>query len=279
MEGAWEINRDDYPAPHFASAIGRGLGRFWCKRGKAANCGIANLNCRERRQTRSGQIYGEGAFTERQQNHGCLNRRVIVARSDLRSEGRNVFEKRRMCNAYSSRNNQAAIIALFRVIIPLCRPTSQSMPAVVPDFRSQGWRHGSSAVIPDGSWCSAPSAARRRRSRPTHPHDFRRRSWRGWPQARERCRWSAPANSICSICLVSESRNCIRTSSGLSRSEARPLVFPIAGIVETDFVGNRGTSRAEIPAPSVYASLTTAREPIVEPVHPKAMSGDPDTPR
>jgi putative SOS response-associated peptidase YedK len=142
-----------------------------------------------------------------------------------------------MCNLYSITTNQAAIIALFRVVNRYVG-NLPPMPGVFPDYPAPVIRNTSS------------------------PH------WRGWLKPENRC--LVPANSFAEYAPEPNPEPKKKDVVWFALEESRPL-FCFAGIWTT-FNGDRGTKSKPIPGPhQVYGFLTTAPNAVVEPIHPKAM--------
>ena len=92
--------------------------------------------------------------------------------------------------------------------------------------------------------------------------------WRGWLKPESRC--LVPANSFSKYAPEPNPVTKKKDVVWFALNEDRPL-FAFAGI-RTEFRGDRGTKSQPIPGPhNVYGFLTTSPNPVVEPLHPKAM--------
>jgi putative SOS response-associated peptidase YedK len=142
-----------------------------------------------------------------------------------------------MCNLYSITTNQAAIIALFRVISRYVG-NLPPMPGVFPDYPAPVIRNTSS------------------------PH------WRMWLRPENRC--LVPANSFAEYAPEPNPETKKKDVVWFALNEDR-LLFAFAGIWTT-FNGDRGTKSKPIPGPhQVYGFLTTEANAVVRPIHAKAM--------
>src|SRR6202158_5290774 len=157
-----------------------------------------------------------------------------------------------MCNLYSITTNQAAIIALFRVVNRYVGNLAP-MPGVFPDYPAPVLRN-----IDNGT--GGPPVTNIRNT--SSPH------WRGWLKPENRC--LVPFNSFAEYAPESNPETKKKDVVWFALNDDRPL-FAFAGIW-TEFKGDRGTKSKPIPGPHlVYGFLTTAPNAIVEPIPPKPM--------
>ncbi len=170
-----------------------------------------------------------------------------------------------MCNLYSVTTNQAATIALFRVIN---RGNLPSMPGVFPDYPAPVIRStdsGREMVLmrwgmpppPKSPW---PPVTNIRNT--ASPH------WRVRMKPESRC--LVPANSFAEHAPEPNPEIKKKDVIWFALSEDR-LLFAFAGIWTT-FNGDQGTKSNPIRGPHlVYGFLTTAANAVVAQIHPKAM--------
>jgi putative SOS response-associated peptidase YedK len=172
-----------------------------------------------------------------------------------------------MCNLYSITTNQAAIIALFRVINRYVG-NLPPMPGVLPDYPAPVVRntgHGTELIpmrwgIPPPPRSGGPLVTNIRNT--SSPH------WRGWLKPENRC--LVPFNSFAEYAVENNPEPKKKDVVWFARDESRPLLA-FAGIW-TETRADRGTESKPIPGPHlVYGFLTTAPNAVVEPIHPKAM--------
>src|ERR1700740_1781700 len=172
-----------------------------------------------------------------------------------------------MCNLYSITTNQAAIIALFRVVNRYVG-NLPPMPGVFPDYPAPVIRntdHGTELVtmrwgMPPPPRTGGPPVTNIRNT--SSPH------WRGWLKPESRC--LVPANSFAEYAPQPNPETKKKDAVRLRPAGSLPL-FSFAGIW-TEFKGDRGTKSKPIPGPhNVYGFLTTAPNAVVAPIHPKAM--------
>ena len=170
-----------------------------------------------------------------------------------------------MCNLYSITTNQAAIIALFRVINRYVG-NLPPMPGVFPDYPAPVVRNGERGrEVTLMRWgmpprTSGPPVTNIRNT--SSPH------WRWWLKPAWRC--LVPANSFAEYAPEPNPETKKKDVVWFAVNEDRPL-FAFAGIW-TEFKGGRGTKSKPIPDPHlVFGFLTTAPNAIVEPIHPKAI--------
>jgi putative SOS response-associated peptidase YedK len=171
-----------------------------------------------------------------------------------------------MCNLYSITTNQAAIIALFRVINRYVG-NLPPMPGVYPDFPAPVVRNtGGERELSMMRWGMPPPRAGG--APVTNIRNTSSPHWRGWLRSENRC--LVPANSFAEFAPERNPDTGKKDIVWFARSAARPL-FCFAGIW-TEFRGDRGTKSKPIPGPHlVFGFLTTAANAIVEPIHPRAM--------
>jgi putative SOS response-associated peptidase YedK len=172
-----------------------------------------------------------------------------------------------MCNLYRITTNQAAIIALFRIVNRYAG-NLPPMPGVFPDYPAPVIRntdHGTELVtmrwgMPPPPRTAGPPVTNIRNT--SSPH------WRGGLKPENRC--LVPANSFAEYAPEPNPETKKKDVVWFALDESRPL-FSFAGIWTT-YNGDRGTKSKPIPGPhQVYGFLTTAPNAVVEPIHPKAM--------
>jgi putative SOS response-associated peptidase YedK len=155
-----------------------------------------------------------------------------------------------MCNLYSITTNQAAIVALFRVINHYVGKLAP-MPGVFPDYPAP-------VVRDDGG---VRELVTMRRGMPPPPRagghpvtNIRNTSsahWRGWLKPQSRC--LVPANSFAEYAPEPNPVTGKKDVVWFALNENRPL-FAFAGIW-TEFKGDRGIKSKPIPGPHlVYGS-------------------------
>ena len=172
-----------------------------------------------------------------------------------------------MCNLYSITTNQAAIIALFRVMNRYVGNLAP-MPGVFPDYPAPVIRNTA-----DGSelammrW-GMPPPPRNGGPPVTNIRNTSSPHWRGWLKPESRC--LVPANSFAEYAPETNPETKKKDVVWFALNDDRPL-FAFGGLW-TEFKGERGTKSKLIPGPHlVYGFLTTAPNAIVEPIHQKAM--------
>jgi putative SOS response-associated peptidase YedK len=172
-----------------------------------------------------------------------------------------------MCNLYSITTNQAAIIALFRVINRYVG-NLPPMPGVFPDYPAPVIREsegGREMVMmrwgmPPPPRSGGPPVTNIRNT--SSPH------WRTWLRPEHRC--LVPFNSFAEHAPEPNPETKKKDVVWFAHGDDRPL-SSFAGIW-TEFKGDRGTKSKPIAGPHlVYGFLTTSPNTIVEPIHPKAM--------
>jgi putative SOS response-associated peptidase YedK len=172
-----------------------------------------------------------------------------------------------MCNLYSITTNQAAIIALFRVINRYVG-NLPSMPGVYPDYPAPVVRNTEAGRELAMMRWGMPPPPRAGGFPVTNIRNTTSPHWRGWLKPEHRC--LVPANSFAEYAPERNPATGKKDVVWFARNQDRPL-FSFAGIW-TEFRGDRGTKSKPIPGPHlVYGFLTTAANAIVEPIHSKAM--------
>jgi len=172
-----------------------------------------------------------------------------------------------MCNLYSITTNQAAIIALFRVVNRYIG-NLPPMPGVFPDYSAPVIRNTARGIaltkmrwgMPPSPWTSGPLVTNIRNT--SSPH------WRGWLKPEKRC--LVPFNSFAEYAPEMNPETKQKDVVWFALNDDRPLTA-FAGIWTT-FNGDRGTKSKPIPGPhQVYGFLTTLPNAVIEPIHEKAM--------
>ena len=165
-----------------------------------------------------------------------------------------------MCNLYSITTNQAAIIALFRVMDRYVG-NLPPMPGVFPDYPAPVVRNaGTEREMVTMRWGMPPP--RRAGGYPvTNIRNTSSPHWRACLKPESRC--LVPANSFAEYEPQPNPETKKKEVVWFALNEDRPL-FAFAGIW-TEFKGDRGTKSKPIPGPNlVYRLLTTAPNSIVE---------------
>jgi len=172
-----------------------------------------------------------------------------------------------MCNLYSITTNQAAIIALFRVMNQHVG-NLPPMPGVFPDFPAPVVRNaGIDREMGTMRW-GMPPPPRTGGPPVTNIRNTSSPHWRGWLKPENRC--LVPANSFAEYAPEPNPENGKKDVVWFALNDDRPL-FAFAGIW-TEYRGDRGTKSKPIPGPHlVYGFLTAAPNAIVKPIHSKAM--------
>src|ERR1700681_4259892 len=149
-----------------------------------------------------------------------------------------------MCNLYSITTNQAAIIALFRVVnryvgnLPL-------MPGVFPDYPAPVVRNvGTDRELTMMRW-GMPPPPKFGGPPVTNIRTTSSRHWRGWLKPENRC--LVPANSFSEYAPEPNPETRKKDVVWFALNDDRPL-FVIAGIWTT-FNGDRGTKSKPVPGP------------------------------
>jgi len=172
-----------------------------------------------------------------------------------------------MCNLYSITTNQAAIIALFRVINHYVG-NLPAMTGVFPDYPAPVVRNADAGRELAMMRWGMPPPPRAGGYPVTNIRNTTSPHWRGWLKPENRC--LVPANSFAEYAPEPNPATGKKDVVWFGLNEDRPL-FAFAGIW-TAFKGERGTKSKPIPGPHlVYGFLTTAPNAIVEPIHSKAM--------
>src|SRR5262252_2383369 len=171
-----------------------------------------------------------------------------------------------MCNLYSITTNQAAIIALFRVINRYVG-NLPPMTGVFPDFPAPVIRNTDTVrELTMMRWGMPPPG--RLPGLTTNIRNTTSRHWRIWLKPENRC--LVPANSFAEYAPPPNPQTKKKDVVWFALNDDRSL-FAFAGIWTT-FSGNRGTKSKPIPGPhQVYGFLTTEPNSVVKPIHPKAM--------
>src|ERR1700739_1202955 len=172
-----------------------------------------------------------------------------------------------MCNLYSHTPNQAAIIALFRVINRYVGNLAL-MPGVFPDYPAPVIRNAEGGREMVMMRWGMPPPPRTPVAPATNIRNTSSPHWRIWLKPEHRC--LVPANSFAEYAPEPNPQTKKKDVVWFALNDDRPL-FAFAGIW-TAFNGDRGTKSKPIPGPhQVYGFLTTAPNAIVAPIHPKAM--------
>jgi putative SOS response-associated peptidase YedK len=172
-----------------------------------------------------------------------------------------------MCNLYSITTNQAAILALFRVINHYVG-NLPPMPGVFPDYSAPVVRNdGGERELVMMRW-SMPPPPRAGGYPVTNIRNTSSPHWRAWLSAENRC--LVPFNSFAEYAPGPNPETEKKDVVWFAQNDNRPL-SAFAGIW-TEFRGDRGTKSKPVPGPHlVYGFLTTSPNTVVEPIHPKAM--------
>jgi putative SOS response-associated peptidase YedK len=177
-----------------------------------------------------------------------------------------------MCNLYSITTNQAAIIALFRVINRYVG-NLPPMPGVFPDYPAPVVRNAGAEReltmmrwgMPPPSRTAGPPVTNIRHT--SSPH------WRAWLEPKNRC--LVPANSFAEYAPEPNPATKKKDVVWFALNEDRPL-FAFGGLW-TEFRGDRGTKSKPIPGPHlVYGFLTTTPERSGRADPSEGHAGDPD---
>ena len=172
-----------------------------------------------------------------------------------------------MCNLYSITTNQAAIIALFRVMNRYVG-NLPPMPGVFPDYPAPVVRNaGTERELTMMRW-GMPPPPRAGGFPVTNIRNTSSPHWRVWLKPENRC--LVPFNSFAEYAPDPNPETKKKDVVWFALNDDRPLTA-FAGIW-TEFNGDRGTKSKPIPGPHlVYGFLTTAPNAVVEPIHPQAM--------
>ena len=160
-----------------------------------------------------------------------------------------------MCNLYSITTNQAAIIALFRVINRYVG-NLPPMPGVFPDYPAPVVRNaGGERELVMMRW-GMPPPPRAGGFPVTNIRNTTSPHWRGWLKPESRC--LVPANSFAEYAPEPNPSTGKKDVVWFALNDERPL-FAFAGIC-TEFRGDRGTKSKPIPGRHlVYGFLTPHR--------------------
>jgi putative SOS response-associated peptidase YedK len=169
-----------------------------------------------------------------------------------------------MCNLYSITTNQAAIIALFRVVNRYVG-SLPPIPGVFPDYPAPVVRNvGTDRELTMMRWGTPPPP--KLAGLPITQHvvaALAELAKAGEPM-------SGAGQQLLGVRAGAEPADQEKDVVWFALNDDRPL-FAFAGIW-TEFRGDRGTKSKPIPGPHhVYGFLTTAPNAVVEPIHPKAM--------
>jgi putative SOS response-associated peptidase YedK len=172
-----------------------------------------------------------------------------------------------MCNLYSITTNQAAIIALFRVVNRYVGNLAP-MPGVFPDYPAPVIRNSGGELEMTMTRCGMPPPPRAGGYPVTNIRNTSSPHWRASLSAENRC--LVPANSFAEYAPEPNPETKKKDVVWFALKEDRPL-FAFAGIWTT-FNGDRGTKSKPVLGPhQVYGFLTTFPIVVVEPIHSKAM--------
>jgi putative SOS response-associated peptidase YedK len=157
-----------------------------------------------------------------------------------------------MCNLYSIMTNQAAIIALFRVINRYVG-NLQPMPGVFPDYPAPVIRNSEGGPemlmmrwgMPPPPRTGGPPVTNIRNT--TSPH------WRIWLRPEHRC--LVPFNSFAEYAPEPNPETKKKDVVWFAHGDDRPL-SAFAGIW-TEFKGDRGTKSKPIPGPHLVCGFLT----------------------
>ena len=172
-----------------------------------------------------------------------------------------------MCNLYSITTNQAAIIALFRVVNRYVG-NLPPMPGVFPDYPAPVIRNSDGGTEMATMRWGMPPPPRMGGAPVTNIRNTTSPHWRMWLKPENRC--LVPANSFAEYAPEPNPETKKKDVVWFALDEDRPL-FAFAGIWTT-FNGDRGTKSKPMPGPhQVYGSLTIEANAVFKPIHPKAM--------
>jgi putative SOS response-associated peptidase YedK len=176
-----------------------------------------------------------------------------------------------MCNLYSITTNQAAIIALFRVMNRYVG-NLPPMPGVFPDYPAPVIRNaGADRELVMMRW-GMPPPPRAGGFPVTNIRNTSSPHWRAWLKPENRC--LVPFNSFAEYAPEPNPETKKKDVVWFAQNEDRPL-FAFAGIW-TEFRGDRGTKSKPIPGPHlVYGFLTTSPNAIRRADSSKGDAGDP----
>lgn len=172
-----------------------------------------------------------------------------------------------MCNLYSITTNQAAIIALFRVINRYVGNLAP-MPGVFPDYPAPVIRNTDAGRAMVMMRWGMPPPPRNGGAPVTNIRNTSSPHWRMWLGPENRC--LIPANSFAEYAPETNPVTKKKDVVWFALNAGRQL-FAFAGIW-TEFNGDRGTKSKPISGPHlVYGFLTTMANAVVKPVHSRAM--------
>jgi putative SOS response-associated peptidase YedK len=177
-----------------------------------------------------------------------------------------------MCNLYSITTNQAAIIALFRVMNRYVG-NLPPMPGVFPDYPAPVVRNeGGEREMVMMRW-GMPPPPRAGGFPVTNIRNTTSPHWRGWLKPENRC--LVPANSFAEYAPEPNPETKKKDVVWFALNDDRPL-FAFGGIW-TEFRGDRGTKSKPIPRPSPGLRLPddhAERDSRADPS--QSYAGDPD---
>ncbi|MEY9148725.1 SOS response-associated peptidase [Bradyrhizobium elkanii] len=172
-----------------------------------------------------------------------------------------------MCNLYSITTNQAAIIALFRVINRYVG-NLPPMPGVFPDYAAPVVRNTDTGREMAMMRWGMPPPPRAGQFPVTNVRNTSSPHWRAWLKPENRC--LVPGNSFAEYAPEANPDTGKKDVVWFALDDHRPL-FAFAGMW-TEFKGDRGPKSKPVPGPHlVYGFLTTSPNAVVEPIHAKAM--------
>src|SRR6201996_8234288 len=172
-----------------------------------------------------------------------------------------------MCNLYSITTNQAAIIALFRVVNRYAG-NLPPMPGVFPDYPAPVIRNTETGTELTTMRWGMPPPPHAGGAPVTNIRNTSSPHWRMWLKPEKRC--LVPFNSFAEYAPEPNPETKKKDVVWFAHGDDRPP-SSFAGIW-TEFKGDRGTKSNPIPGPHlVYGFLTTSPNAVVEPIHPKAM--------
>jgi hypothetical protein len=162
------------------------------------------------------------------------------------------LQVRSICNLYSITTNQAAIIALFRVLNRYVG-NLPPMPGVFPDYPAPVVRNaGAERELTMMRW-GMPPPLRVGGFPVTNIRNTSSPHWRGWLKPENRC--LVPANSFSEYAPEPNPETKKKDVVWFALNDGRPL-FAFAGIW-TEYRGDRGTKSKPIPGPHLVYGLGT----------------------
>jgi putative SOS response-associated peptidase YedK len=172
-----------------------------------------------------------------------------------------------MCNLYSITTNQAAIIALFRVVNRYVG-NLPPMPGVFPDYPAPVVRNaGAERELTMMRW-GMPPPPKSPWPPVTNIRNTSSPHWRAWMKPENRC--LVPFNSFAEYAPEANPETKKKDIVWFALNDDRPLTA-FAGIW-TEFKGDRGSKSKPVPGPHlVYGFLTTTPNAVIRPIHEKAM--------